>query len=61
MKTIVKCLNCGITWVRIIAYGDLELTEDLQYNCPACGSNWCEGKSNETPTNSSPYCLTGNL
>ncbi len=48
MKTIVKCLNCGITWVRIIAYGDLELTEDLQYNCPACGSNWCEGKSNET-------------
>lgn len=44
MRTVVKCLNCGIIWVRVIAVGDLEMTVNLQYNCPACGSNWCEDK-----------------
>ncbi len=43
MKILVKCKNCGIKWVRVTVFGsDLELTEDLQYNCPKCGSNWCE-------------------
>ena len=42
MRTLVICKNCGIKWLRVVAYGDLELTVDLQANCPACGSNWCE-------------------
>ncbi len=43
MRTVVKCLNCGLKWVRVIAVGtDLEMNYDLQYNCPKCGSNWFE-------------------
>ncbi len=43
MRIPVKCKNCGIKWLRVIVFGvNLELTEDLQYNCPKCGSNWCE-------------------
>lgn len=45
MRIPVKCKNCGIKWERVIAFGnlsDLELTVDLQYNCPKCGSNWYE-------------------
>ena len=44
----VKCKNCGIKWERVVAYGDLELTVDLQYNCPKCGSNWYEVLSYES-------------
>jgi len=39
MRTPVKCNNCGINWIRIIAYGDIELNTDLMYNCPNCNSN----------------------
>ena len=43
MRQVVKCLNCGITWVRVTTFGaDLELIEDLMYNCPNCGSNYYE-------------------
>ena len=43
MREIVKCLNCGIVWQRIICFGEpLELTENLMYNCPKCGSNYYE-------------------
>ena len=34
----VHCLNCGITWERIIPSAGT-WTEDIQVNCPACGSN----------------------
>lgn len=41
MRTPVKCKNCGLKWLRVIAWGpSLEMTGDLQYNCPKCGSNW---------------------
>jgi predicted Zn-ribbon and HTH transcriptional regulator len=43
MKYPVKCKNCGIKWLRVIEFGDLEMTVDIQHNCPACGSNWFEG------------------
>ena len=42
MRTPVKCLNCGLKWVRIIPFGDLEFNQDLQLYCPKCGSNWHE-------------------
>ncbi len=43
MRTIVKCLNCEIKWVRVIVYGsETELTDDLMYNCPNCNSNYFE-------------------
>ncbi len=43
MRQIVKCKNCEITWERITAFGsNIELTVDLMYNCPACGSNYYE-------------------
>ena len=43
MRIPVLCKNCGLKWIRVTAFGStLELTEDLQYNCPKCGSNWCE-------------------
>lgn len=41
MRTPVKCKNCGIKWVRVIAeYPPLEMIADLQYLCPKCGSNY---------------------
>lgn len=43
MRTPVKCKNCGIKWLQVTHFGpDIEFTEDLQYNCPKCGSNWHE-------------------
>ena len=45
MRQLVKCLNCGIKWVRVSAQYDgvaIELTENLMYNCPNCNSNYCE-------------------
>ena len=43
MRQPVRCLNCGMKWLRVTTWGDvLELTEDLQYYCPKCSSNWCE-------------------
>ncbi|MDD5510890.1 MAG: hypothetical protein PHI12_08770 [Dehalococcoidales bacterium] len=45
MKIPVICNNCGIKWVRITQHpmagglDDIEYTDDLQYNCPKCGSN----------------------
>ena len=40
MRETVKCLNCGIIWVRVTAFGgSLEMNEDLMYNCPNCRSN----------------------
>ncbi len=43
METPVKCLNCGIKWVRITSFGtETVLTEDLMRNCPSCGSNYYE-------------------
>ena len=49
MRTPVKCNNCGIKWVRVIAWGDsLELTEDLQYNCPNCNSNDYDARSDQS-------------
>ena len=49
MREIVRCLNCGIKWMRVIAYydGTLELTEDLQYDCPACKSNYYKREQEE--------------
>ena len=45
MRTVVRCLNCGIKWVMVTNSGDsIEYTEYLQYTCPACGSNWYEVK-----------------
>ena len=43
MRETVKCKNCGIVWVRVTAQYDLEMTENLMYNCPNCHSNWYEG------------------
>ncbi len=41
MRITVKCNNCGIYWQRVTACGEpLEFTDNLQYNCPKCGSNW---------------------
>jgi len=45
MRTPVKCRNCGIKWLRVVEMstsGNVELNINLQYNCPKCGSNWCE-------------------
>ena len=43
MREIVKCLNCEIKWVRVTVFGpDLELIDNLMYNCPNCNSNYCE-------------------
>lgn len=43
MREPVVCKNCGLKWLRVTVFGpNLELTEDLQYFCPKCGSNWCE-------------------
>ena len=43
MRTPVICKNCGLKWLRVIAWGSsLEMNEDLQYYCPKCGSNYCE-------------------
>lgn len=39
MRTPVKCNNCGINWIRIVAIYDIELNIDLMPNCPNCGSN----------------------
>ncbi len=40
MRELVQCQNCGLVWMRVTMFGsDLELTEDLQYFCPACRSN----------------------
>ena len=39
---LVKCLDCGLTWERIIVPAEATYTilnEDVQYNCPKCGSN----------------------
>ena len=47
MRIPVICKNCGIKWLRVAAFGDIELTVDLQSNCPACGSNWCEAIEDE--------------
>lgn len=48
MKIPVVCKNCGTKWLRVTMQGgDLEFTVDLQYNCPKCGSNWCEAISEE--------------
>ncbi len=48
MRLPVICKNCGIKWLQVTAFGgDLELTEFLQYNCPACGSNYCEAIEEE--------------
>ena len=50
MRTIVKCLNCGIVWVRVTSWGTvLEMTEDLMYLCPSCHSNWFESYENTNP------------
>ena len=43
MRQPVECKNCGIKWLRVTTFGsDLVMLDDLQYNCPKCGSNWCE-------------------
>lgn len=45
MRELVRCLNCGIKWVRITTLYDgkiIELTENLMYNCPNCNSNYYE-------------------
>lgn len=43
MRQTVVCKNCGIKWVRVTVFGvETELTEDLMYNCPNCGSNYFE-------------------
>lgn len=45
MRRNVKCLNCGLLWTRVTTLYDgttIELIEDIQYNCPKCGSNWYE-------------------
>jgi len=49
MRVVVRCLNCGIKWVRVIAWGGVsELLEDLCYVCPKCGSNWYEEERPES-------------
>ena len=43
MRTPVICKNCNIKWLRVWNRGvstDIEFNEDLQDNCPSCGSNW---------------------
>ena len=41
MRVPVECKNCGIKWLRVTTFGtDIEMLDDLQYNCPACSSNW---------------------
>lgn len=49
MRIRVKCVNCGLIYDRVtIGFGgDVELTEDLCYNCPKCGSNAYERLSEE--------------
>jgi Zn finger protein HypA/HybF involved in hydrogenase expression len=40
MRQLVKCLNCGIKWVRVVPFGAVsESNDDLMYNCPNCNSN----------------------
>ena len=48
MQYPVRCKNCGLKWLRVIPFGDSEYNGDIQYNCPACGSNWYEGLPEET-------------
>ena len=41
MRVPVECKNCGIKWLRVTTSGaGIEMLDDLQYNCPACNSNW---------------------
>ncbi len=53
MRTPVICKNCGIKWMRVTqppmagGNGDIELSSDLQCNCPKCGSNWYEEITND--------------
>ena len=43
MRLPVICKNCGLKWIRVTVYGsELELNDDLMYNCPKCNSNWYE-------------------
>ena len=43
MRTPVECQNCGIKWLRVITWGsDVELNDDLMYNCPNCIINFFE-------------------
>ena len=43
MRVPVKCKNCGLKWLRVTVFGEVsEFTDDLQYRCPHCGSNWYE-------------------
>ena len=40
MSMLVICQNCGMKWLRVTAFSKVpEDTEDLQYDCPKCGSN----------------------
>ena len=51
MRESVRCLNCGIKWVRITAQFDgttIELTDNLMYNCPNCNSNYYESVLDES-------------
>ncbi len=51
MRQPVVCKNCGLKWLRVTVFGsELELTEDLQYLCPKCNSNWCESIPADSPT-----------
>ena len=44
MNTPVKCLNCGIKWLRVVPMdGEIVFNWDVQVNCPRCGSNWSVG------------------
>ncbi len=48
MQIPVKCLNCGTKWLRVTIQGTQnEATENLQYECPKCSSNWCRLLSDE--------------
>ncbi len=43
--TPVKCLNCGMKWLRVTPNsnpGGIILNEDIQLYCPKCNSNWCQ-------------------
>ena len=51
VRQTVKCLNCGIKWVRVTNFGStIEFTEDLMYNCPNCHSNYCTPINDECVT-----------
>ena len=50
LGTPVKCLNCGLKWLRVLPsdnLGGVVMNEDIQYYCPKCGSNWCEAIEGE--------------